>query len=101
MRWASALGQHPALAEAFKAAAEQIEEELNGQAPDLLFCFASPSFAAHYQEVPRLAAKHLKPGAFAGCSAGGLIAGGVELEKEPAIALSAALLPDVRIRKFH
>lgn len=101
MRWASALGQHPVLAEAFKAAATQIEEELNGQAPDLLLCFISPSFLSHYKDVPQLAANHLKPAAFAGCSAGGLIGGGVELEKEPALALSAAILPDVKISKFH
>lgn len=101
MRWASALGQHPVLEEAFKAAATQIEEELNGQAPDLLLCFISPNFAAQYKDVPELAARFLKPAAFAGCSAGGLIAGGVELEKEPAIALSAAILPDVTITKFH
>jgi len=36
-----------------------------------------------------------------GCSAGGVIGGGHELEDQPGLALSAAVLPDVRCTSFH
>ena len=101
MKWASALARHTELETAFSSACEQIKEELGSESPDLLLCFVSPSFAADYKQIPELASKYLKAGAFAGCSAGGLIGAGLELEKEPAIALSAALLPDVKISQFH
>lgn len=101
MKWASALARHSSLEVAFKSAAEQVKDELGGKSPDLLLCFVSPSFAEHYAEIPEMAKRFLEPAAFAGCSAGGLIGAGVELEKEPAIALSAALLPDVKISQFH
>jgi small ligand-binding sensory domain FIST len=101
MKWASALARHPELAESFQSAAEQIGAELEGQKPDLLLCFVSADFASRFRDIPELAARFLAPAAFAGCSAGGIIAGGIELEKEPALALCAALLPDVKISKFH
>lgn len=101
MKWASALARHSTLEVAFKNAAEQIKEDLNNESPDLLLCFISPAFAEYYKEVPGLAKKYLNPAAFAGCSAGGIIGGGVELEREPALVLSAAMLPDVKISKFH
>ncbi|MBX9690606.1 MAG: hypothetical protein K2X27_28080, partial [Candidatus Obscuribacterales bacterium] len=101
MKWASALAQHSDLEKAFSAAAEQIKAELGSKSPDLLLCFVSPGFASKYNEIPELAVKNLNPGSFAGCSAGGIIGGGLELEKESAIALSAATLPDVKVNKFH
>lgn len=101
MKWASALVQHPTLETAFKIASEQLAEELGSNSPDLLLAFVSPSFAANYEQIPMLAYKFLTPGSFVGCSAGGIIGGGIELEREPAIALSAALLPDVKATKFH
>lgn len=101
MKWASALAQHPRLENAFNAAAEQINAELGGKEPDLLLCFVSPAFAARYREIPELASRYVNPDIFAGCSAGGIIGGGVELEKEPALSLCAAVLPDVRMSGFH
>jgi small ligand-binding sensory domain FIST len=36
-----------------------------------------------------------------GCSAGAVIGGGREIENQPAVTISAALLPDVSIQPFH
>ncbi len=101
MRWASALAQNSSLENAFESAAEQIEAQLGSNRPDLLLCFVSPHFASNYADIPAIAKRLLNPACFVGCSAGGLIGAGVELEKQPAIALSAAMLPDVKIGKFH
>ena len=101
MKWASALARHESVESAFKTASEQISIELDGRSCDLLLCFVSPSFMSRYKDIPELASTCLNPGAFAGCSAGGIIGGGVELEKEPALVLFAASLPDVKISKFH
>ncbi len=102
MKWASSLAQDSDLKTAFESAAEQIKTELNSQPPDLLLCFLSPSFSKDYKRVPELATSLLHPREFAGCSAGGLIGGGVELEgRNAAVSLSAAILPDVNIKSFH
>lgn len=101
MKWASSLARNSSLEKAFTSAADEIKDALGGARPDLLICFISPSFKNNYSEVLELVQKHLTPAYFMGCSAGGIIGGGLELEREPAIALSAALLPDVKIKTFH
>jgi len=101
MKWASAIAQHSTIETCFQKAAEQISEELGSEKPDLLLCFIAPNFAAKFGDIPELAAKYLSPNTFAGCSAGGIIGGGVELERNSAIALSAAILPDVKLHKVH
>jgi small ligand-binding sensory domain FIST len=44
---------------------------------------------------------YLQPAAFLGCSGGGVIGGGEEVEHAPAVTLAAARLPEVRIEPFH
>jgi small ligand-binding sensory domain FIST len=101
MKWASAIAQHSTIETCFQQAAEQIIEELGSEKPDLLLCFIAQNFSPKFGNIPELAAKYLSPKTFAGCSAGGIIGGGIELEKDSCIALSAATLPDVKIHKVH
>ncbi len=100
MKWATSLARNSSLEKAFTSAAEEIKEAL-GSAPDLLICFISPSFKNNYSDVTELAKNCLSPQHFIACTAGGIIGGGLELEREPAIALAAALLPDVKVTTFH
>jgi small ligand-binding sensory domain FIST len=45
--------------------------------------------------------RSLGPETLLGCSAGGVIGGGEEVERFPAVTLTAARLPDVTVRPFH
>jgi small ligand-binding sensory domain FIST len=109
MKWASALsgndfpgerkygGARQLLAECV----ERINFQLADAEPDLVIGFFSADFMDEFEHIPDLVKKHLRAKNFIGCSAGGLIGGGVELEKEKGIAIAAAVLPDVDIKLFH
>ncbi|MBX9568737.1 MAG: FIST C-terminal domain-containing protein [Candidatus Obscuribacterales bacterium] len=105
MKWASAIARQRSgkqtLEELFEAAAEQIKEQLGNSPCDLLFCFISPDFVGESEKVAGLAEKTLNAKKLVGCTAGGIIGGGIELEQVAAISLSAAFLPDVKIEMFH
>jgi small ligand-binding sensory domain FIST len=45
--------------------------------------------------------RYLEPGTFLGCSGGGVIGGGEEIERAPGVTLVAARLPDVHLTTFH
>lgn len=81
--------------------AEKLEFQLGGERPDLLIGFVSPHFNSEYPKIPSVVYEKIKPKHFIGCSAGGLIGGGLEVEQEKAIAMTAAVLPDVDINVFH
>lgn len=80
--------------------AAQLVEEL-GQSPDLVIAFVSHHFARSYEKIPGYIKDTLKPKAFVGCSAGGLIGGGEEVEHDRGIALAGAVLPGVKLSGFH
>lgn len=105
MKWASAIASQrnskQTLDELFEAAAEQIKEQLGNSSCDLLFCFISPVFVPDAERIASLAQRTLNAKKLLGCTAGGIIGGGIELEQIPAISLSAAHLPDVKINDFH
>jgi small ligand-binding sensory domain FIST len=80
---------------------EKIMQQLDGQAPNLLLAFVSPHFVDDFDKVPDILFKNTNAKNLLGCSASGLIGGGCEVEMEPAIALTAAVMPDVKIDLFH
>ncbi len=109
MKWASALagndlpgkrkygGARQLLAEC----AESINFQLTDAEPDLVIGFFSSDFMTEFDDIPQLVQDCFRAKHFIGCSAGGLIGGGFELEKEKGIAITAAVLPDVEIKTFH
>lgn len=105
MKWASALSHSKSsratLKSTLDAACKDVLDQLDGKKPDLLIAFVSPHFIDNFTQVPALIKKLIDPKTFIGCSAGGLIGGGVEIEHKPAVAISAAVLPDVEIVPFH
>lgn len=94
MKWASALSgkdflgaqSYGSVRELLHQCAERILFQLEGQRPDLLIIFISPHFQNEYEEIPQLLSKELSPQVLIGCSAGGLIGGGQEVEQEKAVA---------------
>ena len=82
-------------------AATALRLRLNGSAPDLVVVFVSEHHAGDFDRVPDLVHRHLPSGILIGCSAGGVIGGGNEIEQRPGFSLTAALLPGVELAPFH
>ncbi|MBI4348914.1 MAG: FIST C-terminal domain-containing protein [Elusimicrobia bacterium] len=100
MRWASAISERPSIEEAVRECAGKVQSALDGQA-DLAILFLSQHFQADYEEAPKLVDRLLKPRHLLGCSAGGVIAAGREVEHKPGVALAVARLPDVALTPFR
>ena len=101
MKWSSAISDSPSLDEAVSACAGIVQGELDGQTPDLTVAFVSAHHAASYQALPDLVGRHLGVTLLVGCSAGGVIGAGKEIEERPGFSLTAASLPDVQLVPFH
>ncbi len=101
MRWASAISQERATAEAIGEAAEILSAELDGAAPDLVLAFVSPHHSAAYERVPEMVAAELPGALLCGCTGGGIIGSGHEVERGPALSLTAASLPGVELTPLY
>ena len=101
MRWASSGSDDANASAAIRAAAEQLRLQLDGHAADLIVAFVSPHHAASFDRIPAMIAESLGAGLLLGCSAGGVIGGGREIEQRPGVSLTAAILPGVTPRPFH
>ncbi len=107
MKWASVLkcmeGQphSPELnwPQAVESLAEELTSQLGGR-PDLVLAFISPDYKKYF-ELITAALKDRLGGALIGCSAGGIIGGGQEVEQQSAMSLTGATLPGVSIKTFH
>lgn len=101
MQWASALSSLPSLYQALDACVAQIKTQLEGRSADLVFAFISPGFSGNFQWVAPFLAERLPSGTFLGCTGGGIIGGGQEVESTPSLALVAASLPGVDLYPFY
>ena len=101
MRWLSAVSTATPLAAAVDEAAAALAAGLGGVPPDLVVAFVSESHQREYERLPALVRASLAPRSVLGCSAGGVIGGGREVERRAAVSLTAAVLPEVEVRPFH
>ncbi len=101
MKWSSAVSDNISLGDAIAECASRIRQELGEQTPDLAVAFVSAHHFQGFDAVPGLVREHLGGCLLLGCSGGGIIGAGKEVEHRPGFALSAALLPDVEIAPFH
>ena len=100
MKWASAISEQPSLHSALSECAESIRGQL-GEPPQLTVAFVSPHYQADYQRVGPLVGELLESEHSFGCSGGGIIGAGMEVEQRPALSVTAATLPGVAIETFH
>ncbi|MFQ3585289.1 MAG: FIST N-terminal domain-containing protein, partial [Cyanobacteriota bacterium] len=63
--------------------------------------FVSAAFASEYIRVLPLLSDLLDVEVLIGCSGGGIVGGGQEIEDGPALSLSLAVLPDAVVHPFH
>jgi small ligand-binding sensory domain FIST len=101
MQWASAVAEGPLIEDAVSRAASQLRAQLGSARVDLLVAFVSAHHATHFGALPKLLAAGLDAAVLIGCSAGGVIGGGREIEQRPGLSLTAALLPGVDVLPFH
>ncbi|MDX2167828.1 MAG: FIST N-terminal domain-containing protein [Deltaproteobacteria bacterium] len=101
MQWASAAADDADLERAVQRAASAVRAQLGACPADLVFAFVSAHHAAGYARLPGLIADALGGRLLIGCSAGGVIGGGREIEQRPGVALSAAFLPGVSLQPLR
>jgi small ligand-binding sensory domain FIST len=101
MQWASAVSTQPRLEAAIEEAAQEVQRRLQGTAPSLILAFVSPHHAANLAALPDGVRSHLGSGLLIGCSAGGVIGAGREIEHAAALSITAAVLPGVELAPFH
>jgi small ligand-binding sensory domain FIST len=94
MRWSSTvIGAPDALDDALDAFGR-------APPPDVILAFASAAFAPLWPQLPGRIRSHFPSTRVLGCSAGGVIGGGREIENAPGLSLLAGWLPGVRITPF-
>ena len=96
MKWASTISEATHLGEAVAHAGVELLRAL-GEKPDLVVAFPSGYAASECLKLPKMLAEQLGEGMIFGCSAGGVIGGGREIEQQTALSITAAVLPDVRL----
>ena len=101
MKWATAISRETSFESAVLECAEGVARQLGPGTTSLALAFVTPHFANFYPRLYELVDRYLEPGTFLGCSGGGVIGGGEEVERAPAVTLVAARLPDVRIEPLH
>ena len=100
MKWASAISELSTLREALEQCAASIGDQL-GEEPQLAVAFVSPHYQQDYASVGPMLSELLGAEHTFGCSGGGIIGAGLEVEQRPALSVTAASLPGVDIEAFH
>ena len=101
MQWATAISRKTSFRDAVLECAENISRELGPGPVSLALAFVTPHFAGYYSGLHDQIERYLEPETFVGCSGGGVIGGGEEVEGAPAVTLTAARLPGVNVRALH
>ncbi|HEX2570275.1 MAG TPA: FIST N-terminal domain-containing protein [Polyangia bacterium] len=97
MKWATAIAEEKDLEQAVAAAGEELSTRLGTEQPDLLVAFAAGYGSSARARLGDLLGRTLPARVRLGCSAGGVIGGGREVEGSAALSLMGAVLPDVRL----
>jgi small ligand-binding sensory domain FIST len=101
MKWVSTVSENPDHAAAAAEAAAAILAGIPRGAADLMMIFISPHHKDFYDDIPVLIQKQVGARVFVGCSGGGVIGGGREVEDRPGVSVTAAVLPGVQVVAFH
>lgn len=100
MKWRSSLSEAPYLTQAIDECVAQLEDDPAGR-PDLAVVFIGSTHRAQFSEAPAQLLRRLDFGNLIGCSGGGIIGRGREIEHAPAVSITAAWLPGVKVQTFQ
>jgi len=101
MKWASYVSTQETIEACVEEAVESVTQQLAGREADLTIIFVSPHFRTQYRAIPQLLRDRMPVGMLLGCSGGGIIGGGKEVEQQPAFSLTAAHLPGVELKTIQ
>ena len=101
MKWASALSEQTPLSNAIEECVSRVNQQLDGAAANLAVVFASFHYQEQFEDIPGLIRDQLDSPLVLGCSGGGIIGNGLEVEQQPALSITVASLPNVTLKAFH
>jgi small ligand-binding sensory domain FIST len=101
MKWISTLSESADLGVALDEVLADLRRQLKDQSPDLCLVFVSSEFRADYEAITARLNTELQPKNILGCSGGGVVGDSREVEHRLALAITAAILPDVKITPFR
>ncbi len=101
MKWTSTIATESSLGVAVEQAAEQVFKGLDRQEPDLILAFVSEEHAGEFDQLAGLLAREFEGAFVFGCCANSVVGGGKEIEDRPALSLTAAVLPNVKLAGTH
>jgi small ligand-binding sensory domain FIST len=101
MKWVSAVSGTTESALAADEVALEVRDRLQGARADLAVLFVSGEHAEREREICDAVLEGVGPQVLLGCSAGGVIGDGREIEDRPGISLTAGHLPGVHLSTFH
>src|SRR5512134_479848 len=101
MRFSSALSEQSSVDGALAEIVQAVEADLEGAPAHFLALFASPHHAPAYTRLASALSKRFPEATLLGCTGGGVIGAGREVEERPALSVTAASMPDVSCRVLH
>jgi len=101
MKWFTTASRETDIEVATKACMDAIRDALGDGSPDVLLVFPSAHYIPAADKLSELLWQGLEPEHMIGCCGGGVIGGGEEHERAPALTMTAAKLPGVTARTFH
>lgn len=100
MRWASATSTRADTAQAAKEALLRVASAMRGQAPSVAFLFVSAEHGPTVQQAIRVVRARFPDTPLVGCTGGGVIGNAREYERELALSITVAHLPDAEAVPF-
>ncbi|QPJ64653.1 MAG: hypothetical protein G3M78_04305 [Candidatus Nitrohelix vancouverensis] len=101
MKWASAISTNEQLDPCIEETVASIKQQLGGAEPHLTILFVSSNYGTDLDAVREKVSKLMSPGILFGCTGGGIIGAGEEVEQKPAFSMTCAHLPDVNIKPIY
>jgi len=101
MKWVSSIATDEDSHRAVETVIRSTRDQLGDHPPHLLLVFLSPAFTADARDILDRLRAELPATVVIGCSAAGVIGGGVEAEHTPALSLTAAYLPNVKLLPIY
>jgi small ligand-binding sensory domain FIST len=95
--FAAGLSEHPRAVEATAEVAGQVLDGLGGQPAHLVVVFASTPHLDAFPDIVETLRAAFPEAVVVGCTAGGVVGPGREIEDGPGLAVWAASLPDARL----
>jgi small ligand-binding sensory domain FIST len=99
--FAAALSEHPSTREAVAEVAGDVIEELGGEPASLVVVFATAHHAPAFGDIVELLRHAFEDAVVVGCTAGGVVGPGREVEEGPGLAVWAAALDEARLTPLH